>query len=207
MIDDDAWPSAQAFTSWAKSVTVSPSILRSTVTVEPHSLDRAVALASGLRQAAQPRNMAGQLQNTAIVDVVEHGPPYPRPLRGLIVFGLEFDYIWRSRAAGKVFRAALVTWLRPCRRSHANWECGVRLPRAKHHVRRMNRRKTRPPGDTPGSRLECRGAGRTERPMDAIVKPWPKGSNPPLSDHVRNAPQPVDAAADARARPRRPCAR
>jgi GTP cyclohydrolase I len=27
--------------------------------------------------------------------------------------------------------------------------------------------------------------------MDAIVKPWPKGSNPPLSDHVRNAPQPV----------------
>ena len=28
--------------------------------------------------------------------------------------------------------------------------------------------------------------------MDAIVKPWPKGSNPPLSDHVRNAPQPVN---------------
>jgi len=27
--------------------------------------------------------------------------------------------------------------------------------------------------------------------MDAIVKPWPKGSNPPLSDHVRNAPQPI----------------
>jgi GTP cyclohydrolase I len=32
--------------------------------------------------------------------------------------------------------------------------------------------------------------------MDAIVKPtivkpWPKGSNPPLSDHVRAAPQPV----------------
>src|ERR1044072_1914149 len=28
--------------------------------------------------------------------------------------------------------------------------------------------------------------------MDAIVKPWPKGSNPSLSEHVRNAPQPVD---------------
>src|SRR5256885_16658817 len=27
--------------------------------------------------------------------------------------------------------------------------------------------------------------------MDAIVKPCPKGSNPPLSDHVRAAPQPV----------------
>ena len=47
MIEDEAWPSAQAFTSWAKSVTVSPSILRSTVTVEPHSLEWAVALASG----------------------------------------------------------------------------------------------------------------------------------------------------------------
>ena len=47
MIEDEAWPSAQAFTSWAKSVTLSPSILRSTVTVEPHSLEWAVALASG----------------------------------------------------------------------------------------------------------------------------------------------------------------
>jgi GTP cyclohydrolase I len=27
--------------------------------------------------------------------------------------------------------------------------------------------------------------------MDAIVKPWPKGSNSPQTDHVRNAPQPV----------------
>ena len=28
--------------------------------------------------------------------------------------------------------------------------------------------------------------------MEAIVNPWPKGSNPPLSDHVRNAPEPVN---------------
>jgi GTP cyclohydrolase IA len=28
--------------------------------------------------------------------------------------------------------------------------------------------------------------------MDAVVKPWPKGSNPPLTDHVHNAPKPVD---------------
>jgi GTP cyclohydrolase I len=27
--------------------------------------------------------------------------------------------------------------------------------------------------------------------MDAVVKPWPKGSAPELSDHVRAAPQPV----------------
>src|SRR6201995_274428 len=27
--------------------------------------------------------------------------------------------------------------------------------------------------------------------MDAIVKPWPKEANTPLSDHVRAAPQPV----------------
>jgi GTP cyclohydrolase I len=27
--------------------------------------------------------------------------------------------------------------------------------------------------------------------MDAVVKPWPKGSEPELSDHVRAAPQPV----------------
>src|SRR3954469_24537658 len=27
--------------------------------------------------------------------------------------------------------------------------------------------------------------------MDAIFKPWPKDANPPLSDHVRAAPQPV----------------
>ena len=75
MIEDEAWPSAQAFTSWAKSVTVSPSILRSTVTVEPHSLEWAVALASGVGQPAKAGNIAGQLQNAAVVDVVEHGFP------------------------------------------------------------------------------------------------------------------------------------
>ena len=47
MIEDDAWPSAQAFTSWAKSVTLSPSIFKSMVTVEPHNFDTAFAVASG----------------------------------------------------------------------------------------------------------------------------------------------------------------
>ena len=39
MIEEEACPSAQAFTSWAKSVTTPSSTLRSTVTVEPHSLE------------------------------------------------------------------------------------------------------------------------------------------------------------------------
>jgi hypothetical protein len=47
MIDEEAWPSAQAFTSWAKSVISSPAMVRSTVTVDPHSLEWAVAEASG----------------------------------------------------------------------------------------------------------------------------------------------------------------
>ena len=47
MIEEEAWPSAQAFTSWAKSLTTGPSILRSILTVEPHSFECAVALASG----------------------------------------------------------------------------------------------------------------------------------------------------------------
>src|ERR1700751_1396928 len=52
---------------------------------------------------------------------------------------------------------------------------------------------TRPPGDTSGVGLAESpdlGSGRTERPMDAIIKPWPLGSNSPLSEHVRNAPEP-----------------
>jgi hypothetical protein len=47
MIEDEACPSAQALTSWAKSVTTGPSMVRSTLTVEPHSFECAVALAPG----------------------------------------------------------------------------------------------------------------------------------------------------------------
>ena len=57
MIDDDAWPRAQALTSWAKSDTWSPSILRSTFTVEPQSRECAVADASG----ASSRPIRGML--------------------------------------------------------------------------------------------------------------------------------------------------
>ena len=101
MIEDEAWPSAQAFTSWAKSVTVSPSILRSTVTVEPHSLEWAVGAGVRAVQPAEPRDAPGQLQDAAVVDVVEHRNPV-FPGRGeLIVFGVQIDYIWRDQAGAK----------------------------------------------------------------------------------------------------------
>ena len=61
MIDDEACPSAQAFTSCAKSDTAPSSSLRSTVTVDPHSLECAVALASGGVLVARPASAA---QNT-----------------------------------------------------------------------------------------------------------------------------------------------
>ena len=84
MIEDEAWPSAQAFTSWAKSVTVSPSIFRSTVTVEPQSFEWAVALASGAAKPADPRNCPGQLDNAAIIDLIEHCRTANLPGRALV---------------------------------------------------------------------------------------------------------------------------
>ena len=45
-MEEEAWPSAQALTSWAKSLTTGPSIRRSTLTVEPHSRETAFAVAS-----------------------------------------------------------------------------------------------------------------------------------------------------------------
>ena len=49
-----------------------PSILRSTVTVEPHSFEWAVALASGARQAAEAGDIARQFQDAAVVNLVKH---------------------------------------------------------------------------------------------------------------------------------------
>ena len=63
MIEDDAWPSAQAFTSWAKSVTVSPSIFRSMVTVDPHNRDNALAVASG----ADSRPIRGMVPASSMI--------------------------------------------------------------------------------------------------------------------------------------------
>ena len=72
MIEEEAWPSAQAFTSWAKSPTTGPFIFRSTVTVEPHSLEWAVALASGAIEPAQARYIARQVEDFGVVNLVEH---------------------------------------------------------------------------------------------------------------------------------------
>src|SRR3974390_334167 len=66
MIEDDAWPSAHAFTSWAKSETTGPSIFRSTVTVDPHNLEWAVALASGAARRPRWRILAAKSRILAL---------------------------------------------------------------------------------------------------------------------------------------------
>jgi hypothetical protein len=71
MIEDEAWPSAQAFTSWAKPVTTSPSMVRSTVTVEPQRREWALAVASGAG-AAQQRDVRGEFEDALVVDVAQH---------------------------------------------------------------------------------------------------------------------------------------
>src|SRR5271166_277325 len=47
MIEAAAWPKAQALTSWAKSTILPSSMTRSTITVEPHSFECALAVAPG----------------------------------------------------------------------------------------------------------------------------------------------------------------
>ena len=105
MIEDEAWPSAQAFTSWAKSVTVSPSIFRSMVTVEPQSFEWAVALASGAAKPADPRNRAGQLDDAAIVDLVEHCRTADLPGSGLGLLSPPANRLYRRRRGGIEVRA------------------------------------------------------------------------------------------------------
>ncbi len=61
--EEDAWPSAQARTSCAKSLTLPSSSSRSIVTVEPHSFECALALASG--PASRPcRGMSAASSST-----------------------------------------------------------------------------------------------------------------------------------------------
>ena len=68
-----AWPSRHAFTVWPKPETLSPLILRSMVMVEPHSLECAVAVASGPFSRSEQRNVRGQLQQLRVVDLVQIG--------------------------------------------------------------------------------------------------------------------------------------
>ena len=105
MIEDEAWPSAQAFTSWAKSVTVSPSIFRSMVTVEPQSFEWAVALASGAAKPPDPRNRPGQLDDAAIVDLVEHCRTADLPGRALGLLSPPANRLYRRRRGGIEVRA------------------------------------------------------------------------------------------------------
>ena len=72
IIDEEAWPRAQAFTSCAKSATTSPSDLE----VDRHG--RAAELGMGrragvgVRQPAEARNVGGELEDAAVVDLVQH---------------------------------------------------------------------------------------------------------------------------------------
>ena len=70
--EDDAWPSAQALTSWAKSLTRPSLDAEIDVTVEPHRRECALALASG--DASRPsRGMsAASSRMRGVVDFVQH---------------------------------------------------------------------------------------------------------------------------------------
>ena len=61
MMDAAACPSRQAFTVWPKALTRSPASLISTLTVEPHSLEWAVAVAS----ASASRSVRGMLADSS----------------------------------------------------------------------------------------------------------------------------------------------
>ena len=72
MIEEEAWPSAQALTSWAKSRHRRRRHGEVDVTVEPHSFECAVALASGRGEPAEAGDVGGEFEDAPVVDVVEH---------------------------------------------------------------------------------------------------------------------------------------
>ncbi len=76
MIEEEAWPSAQAL-HLVGEVADQP-VLHADVdlTVEPHSLEWAEAEASGMGQAPQPGDIPGELDDFLVVDVVQHGARY-----------------------------------------------------------------------------------------------------------------------------------
>ena len=141
MIEDEAWPSAQAFTSWAKSVTVSPSIFRSTVTVDPHSLEWAVARGVGLFQPAQTREYSPPAPESGGCRPRSAWLPrsgFPPPVAGTRLYcRAGSHYIWRIRPAQK---AAWRLGYGPSgRMSHAHWECDVQAPAVLiRHVRALS---------------------------------------------------------------------
>ena len=144
MIEDEAWPSAQAFTSWAKSVTVSPSILRSTVTVEPHSLEWAVAVASGLRQPADPGNIAGQFEDPAVVDLVQHGVRLGRLMRARrLIAQARCERIYRGWIGGREQGASCAGRFRLA--GEAMYIMGMRRPAPRMGASPQARMTERPP--------------------------------------------------------------
>ena len=66
MIEDEAWPSAQAFTSWAKSVTTGAVHLEVDGDGRAAQLGMGGGAGVGLGQAAEPGDIARQFQDSAL---------------------------------------------------------------------------------------------------------------------------------------------
>ena len=65
----EAWPRAQAFTSWPKAATRPSARTRSTVTVEPQSGERLRAVTWGIGQALGQRDGGGEREDALGVEL------------------------------------------------------------------------------------------------------------------------------------------
>src|SRR5260221_14485762 len=123
------------------------------------------------------------------MEILDAGDP---PSAGRICLAIRISYICPRQAFPKrASNARSAAWLRLTTLGEPylvlamhNGNATFRRPPC--YTARPGALATRPPGDTSGVGLARRhdpGSGRTERPMDAIIKPWPLGTNPPLTVH------------------------
>ena len=97
----------------------------------------------GVGEPPEPGNVPGQLENSAVVDVVEHGSEVAvAGAAGLDCYLRPNEYIGLAGAAQKQAPWSWSEALRG-RRSHVKWECGVRTMRLAQRPRRA--RPMRPP--------------------------------------------------------------
>ena len=139
----------------------------------------------GFVQTAETRDAPGQLQNAAVVDVIQHGCFRPFPGRaGNRLFWHPIGLYMAFEPAQKALRAGLVM-ARPSfgRAMHM----GMRRSGARRARHRPGALATRPPGDTSGARLDPRRWSNGEidgRHRQALAQG-------PTHEHVHKAPQPV----------------
>ena len=103
MIEDEAWPSAQAFTSWAKSVTGVAVHLEVDRDGRAAQLGVGGGAGVGVGQPADAGDIARQLEDPLVVDVVQHeircpGRRSERPWR------LGFTVLYMDSNGGKTAR-------------------------------------------------------------------------------------------------------